>query len=48
MTVGVVEETSVGTLAAIVPEVTCSAHVTGRHEFLFDPADPLANGFLLR
>jgi len=46
--VRVVEETTVGHLAAVVPEVTGSAHVTGRHEFLFDPDDPLADGFLLR
>jgi trans-L-3-hydroxyproline dehydratase len=31
-----------------VPEVTGSAHVTGRHEFLIDPRDPLGAGFLLR
>lgn len=43
-----VEEATVGDLAAIIPEVTGSAHVTGRHEFLFDSDDQLADGFLLR
>ena len=43
-----VEETSVGGTPAIVPEVTGSAHVTGRHEFLLDPEDPLRDGVLLR
>ncbi len=33
---------------AIVPIVEGEAHVTGRHEFLLHPQDPLAKGFLLR
>ena len=33
---------------AVVPEVTGSAHVTGRSEFLLDPADPFEHGFVLR
>lgn len=33
---------------AVVPEITGSAHVTGRNELLFDPADPFAHGFFLR
>ncbi|MEM7353559.1 MAG: proline racemase family protein [Acidobacteriota bacterium] len=40
--------TRVGELSAIVPEVTGTAHVTGQHEFLVDPDDPLREGFLLR
>jgi len=40
-------ETTVAGHPAIVPEVTGSAWVTGRHEFLVSPADPLAGGFLL-
>jgi trans-L-3-hydroxyproline dehydratase len=43
-----VETTTVGAIPAIVPEVAGSAHITGRHEFLLDPADELAAGFLLR
>jgi trans-L-3-hydroxyproline dehydratase len=46
--VRVVDETRVGGLPAVVPEVTGAAHITGRHEFLVDPADPLGDGFLLR
>jgi proline racemase len=41
-------ETKVGALPAIVPVVTGSAHITGRHEFFIDPGDPLRNGFFLR
>ncbi len=33
---------------AIIPEVEGSAHITGRHEFLIDPEDPLRDGFILR
>jgi trans-L-3-hydroxyproline dehydratase len=33
---------------AIVPEVAGMAHLTGRHEFVIDPRDPLRNGFILR
>ena len=44
----VLEPTRFGPHAAIVPEVEGSAHVTGRHEFLIDPADPFAHGFFLR
>lgn len=44
----VVEETSFGPYAAVVPEVTGSAYLTGRHEFFVDPADPLRDGFILR
>jgi trans-L-3-hydroxyproline dehydratase len=37
-----------GPYAAIIPEIEGSAHITGRHEFLIDPADPLKSGFILR
>ena len=33
---------------AVVTEIEGSAHLTGRHEFVLDPADPLGTGFLLR
>jgi trans-L-3-hydroxyproline dehydratase len=46
--VSVAETTRVGDRAAIVPEVRGSAHITGRHEFLIDPEDPLREGVLLR
>jgi trans-L-3-hydroxyproline dehydratase len=42
------EETTVGGLPAVITEVTGSAHITGEHRFTLDPADPLADGFLLR
>ncbi len=44
----IVDVATVGGVPAIVPEVTGRAWITGRHEFLVDPADPLAAGFLLR
>jgi trans-L-3-hydroxyproline dehydratase len=40
--------TLVGSTPAIIPEVSGTAHITGRHEFLIDPEDDLAGGFLLR
>lgn len=43
-----VERCRVGGFEAVVPEVTGSAHVTGRHEFLLDPEDPVGVGFRLR
>lgn len=46
--VEVVETTTVGSVPAVVPVVTGTAHLTGRHEFALDPDDPLASGFLLR
>jgi len=47
-TVRAIEERVFGPHPAIVPEVEGTAHITGRHTFLVDPDDPLANGFLLR
>ncbi|MDE2663857.1 MAG: proline racemase family protein [Gemmatimonadota bacterium] len=44
----VVDTTSVGGHAAVVPEVGGRAWVTGRHEFLIDPEDPWRDGFLVR
>jgi proline racemase len=44
----VLREARVGAHAAIVPEVSGRAYVTGRNELLIDPEDPLAEGFLLR
>jgi proline racemase len=39
--------TMFGPYQAVVPEVEGTAHITGRNEFLIDPADALNNGFLL-
>lgn len=44
----VLRVTRFGPYEAIIPEVTGSAHITGRHEFLLAPDDPLRYGFLLR
>ena len=44
----VVESTTFGPHDAVIPEVEGSAWITGRNEFLIDPADPLKNGFLFR
>jgi trans-L-3-hydroxyproline dehydratase len=44
----IVETTTFGPYPAVIPEVEGSAHITGRHEFLIDPADPLRDGFILR
>ena len=40
--------TTFGPYDAVIPEVEGSAYITGRHEFLLDPADPLQEGFFLR
>ena len=44
----VVETTTFGPHHAVIPEVAGSAYITGRHEFLIAPDDPLREGFLLR
>lgn len=41
-------ETTVGPYGAVQPEVTGDAFVTGFHQFVIDPSDPLAAGFLLK
>jgi proline racemase len=32
----------------VIPRVEGAAFITGRHQFLIDPSDPLGEGFLLR
>jgi proline racemase len=44
----VIRTTRFGPHAAIIPEVAGSAFITGRHEFVIDPDDPLKTGFVLR
>jgi proline racemase len=39
--------TSVDGRPAILPEITGTAYLTGMSQFLFDPEDPLRDGFLL-
>ena len=47
-TVRILEETKFGPYTAVIPEVEGSASITGRHEFVVDPSDPLRDGFILR
>ena len=44
----VVSTTTFGPHDAVIPEVEGSAWITGRNEFLMDPADPLKDGFIFR
>ena len=44
----ILDTTTVGPHAGVIPEVTGSAHITGRNEFWVDPADPLREGFIFR
>jgi proline racemase len=44
----VLRETTFGPHSAIIPEVSGRAWITGRHEFLIAPDDPLREGFVLR
>jgi len=44
----VVREMSFGDYSAAVPEIEGSAWITGRHEFLIAPDDPLRDGLILR
>lgn len=48
MSVRAVEETRYGPYNAVIPEVGGTASYTGLHEFYFDPADPLRQGFIFR
>jgi trans-L-3-hydroxyproline dehydratase len=43
----IVERSTMGAYTLVMTEVEGSAHITGRHEFLIDPDDPLKRGFLL-
>ena len=44
----VVDSTKFGQYDAIIPRVEGSAWITGRHEFLVAPDDPIKEGFILR
>jgi trans-L-3-hydroxyproline dehydratase len=44
----IIRLTSFGPHAAVIPQVEGTAYITGRHEFLIDPGDPLKEGFILR
>jgi len=43
-----IQTLSYGPYEAVIPEVSGSAHIVGRSEWLIDPEDPLAHGFFLR
>ncbi|MBU4202495.1 MAG: proline racemase family protein [Acidobacteria bacterium] len=43
-----VRTAQVGSFSAVVPEVSGTAYLTGRHEFFLNPDDPLHQGFLFR
>ncbi len=40
--------TKFGKYDAVIPKVEGNAYITGRHEFVIDPDDPLKDGFILR
>lgn len=44
----VVGEARVGDYPAVITEVEGSAHLTGYHQFVLDPDDPIGVGFLIR
>ncbi len=44
----VLEDVLVAGAPAVIPEVAGRAFITGRHEFVIDPRDPLCHGFFLR
>jgi proline racemase len=44
----VVGEARVGDYPAVITEVEGSAHLTGYHQFVLDPNDPIGLGFLIR
>lgn len=46
--VKIMEGSHFGGYPAVIPEVSGRAFITGQHEFLLDPEDPLRDGFLLR
>jgi proline racemase len=41
-------DAQVGDYPAVVTEIAGSAHLTGFHQFVLEPSDPLGTGFLLR
>ena len=46
--VSVVEESNIGSLDAVIPEVVGSANIVGRSTFWIDSSDDIALGFMLR
>ena len=46
--VSVIEESKIGSLDAVIPEVVGSANIIGRNTFWVDSTDNIAQGFMLR
>lgn len=46
-TLQVIGTTVVAGYQAIIPQIEGKAFITGLHQFVVDPTDPLADGFLL-
>jgi trans-L-3-hydroxyproline dehydratase len=44
----VVSSIMFGNFDAVIPQVEGNAYITGKHEFVIDPEDPLKEGFILR
>ena len=44
----IVKTVKFGSYKAIIPEITGTTYITGKHEFIIDPNDPLSSGFILR
>jgi len=44
----VIKEVDYGPFQAIIPQVEGTAYITGMNTFVFDPKDPMKNGFILR
>jgi proline racemase len=43
----IVREEMIGEIQGVVVEIKGSAHITGTHNFLIDPSDPLPEGYLI-
>jgi trans-L-3-hydroxyproline dehydratase len=48
MNVEIIKTTQYASYNAVIPKVSGTAHITGMNEFIFDPGDPLKNGFIFR
>lgn len=46
-TARIVEETMVGTITGVIPEVTGAAWIMGMHRFFYNDKDPMREGYLL-
>lgn len=48
MKVTAIDNATCGKKSGVIPRVSGRAYVTGQHEFLLEPNDPVAHGFILR